>query len=95
VASFKVLFKNAEKHDNYWLEGALIEFTEGMLLFMEKQKINRRELARRLKVKPSYVTSMLRGDCVLTLKMMNKIACVLNTRLHVELRPRSSRRTKI
>ena len=59
--NFSELFQEAEQHDDYWVAGAIVEFTESLVREMERQGITRVELARRLGATPAYVTKILKG----------------------------------
>src|SRR5436305_12498574 len=83
--SFPELFEQAERHDDYWVAGAILEFTEGVVREMERQGVTRTELARRLGATPAYVTKILRGKANFTLETMVRLARALDVRLHVQL----------
>jgi transcriptional regulator with XRE-family HTH domain len=83
--SFPELFREAENHEDYWLAGAILEFTEDVVREMERQGISRTELARRLGATPAYVTKILRGKVNFTLATMVKLARALDAELHVQL----------
>ena len=79
------LFERAEEHEDYWIAGAILEFTEAVVREMERQGISRTELARRLGATPAYVTKILRGKVNFTLATMMRLARALNSEMHVEL----------
>jgi transcriptional regulator with XRE-family HTH domain len=83
--SFAELFKQAEEHEDYWLAGAILEFTEAVVREMERQDISRTELARRLGTTPAYVTKILRGKVNFTLATMMRLARALSSEMHVQL----------
>jgi transcriptional regulator with XRE-family HTH domain len=83
--SFPELFEQAERHEDYWVAGAILELTEGVAREMERQSLTRTELARRLGATPAYVTKILRGKANFTLDTMVRLARALDTELHVEL----------
>ncbi len=83
--TFPELFEQAEEHDDYWLAGAILEFTEDVVREMDRQGINRTELARRLGSTPAYVTKILRGKVNFTLGTMVKLARALGSEVHVGL----------
>ena len=85
--SFPELFAQAEEHADYWVAGAILEFTEGVVREMERQGVTRTELARRLGATPAYVTKILRGKANFTLETMVRLARALDVRLHVQLAP--------
>jgi transcriptional regulator with XRE-family HTH domain len=83
--SFPDLFAQAEEHADYWVAGAILEFTEGVVREMERQGVTRTELARRLGATPAYVTKILRGKANFTLETMVRLARALDAQLHVQL----------
>src|SRR5262245_42692406 len=85
--TFSELFQQAEQHEDYWVTGAIVEFTESLVREMERQGITRVELARRLGATPAYVTKILRGKANCTLATMVRLARALGGELRVELTP--------
>ncbi len=83
--SFPELFAQAEQHADYWVAGAILEFTESVVREMERQGVTRTELARRLDATPAYVTKILRGKANFTLETMVRLARALDAQLHVQL----------
>ena len=83
--SFSELFQQAEQHDDSWVAGAIVEFTESLVREMKRQGITRTELARRLGASPAYVTKILRGEVNFTLATMVRLARALGGELHVQL----------
>ena len=83
--SFPELFRQAEQHEDYWLAGAILEFTDDVVREMERQGISRTELAQRLGTTPAYVTKLLRGKVNFTLGTMVKLARALGAEIHVQL----------
>src|SRR5215813_2957277 len=83
--SFPDLFAQAEQHADYWVAGAILEFTEGVVREMERQGVTRTELARRLGTTPAYVTKILRGKANFTLETMVRLARALGAELHVQI----------
>jgi transcriptional regulator with XRE-family HTH domain len=92
--SFADLFEEAEQHDDYWVAGAILEFTEGIVREMERQNVTRTKLARRLGTTPAYVTKILRGKANFTLDTMVRLARALDTELHVEILERGGHSTQ-
>ena len=75
--TFAELFHEAEQHEDYWVAGAIVEFTEDLVRKMDRQNVTRTELARRLGTSPAYVTKILRGKVNFTLGTMARLARVL------------------
>ena len=74
----------------YCLEEVILNFTEQICELMEKQKINRAELAERLGVSGAFITKLLNGNPNLTLKTMMNIASALKSDLNIQIQPRRS-----
>jgi len=83
--TFPELFQQAEGHEDYWVAGAILEFTEDVVQEMERQGITRTELARRLGATPAYVTKLLRGKVNFTLATMVRLARALDAEVRVQL----------
>ncbi len=83
--TFSELFQQAEQHEDYWVSGAILEFTENLVKEMERQGVTRTELARRLGASPAYVTKILRGKVNFTLATMVRLARALGGEVHVQL----------
>lgn len=83
--NFSDLFARAEEHEDYWVAGAILQFTEDVVREMERQGITRTALAQRLGATPAYVTKLLRGKVNFTLTTMVRLARALDAELHVQL----------
>ena len=89
--SFRDLFAEAERDPAYWMERAVLRATEEIFLAMEREKISRAELARRLGTSPAYVTKVLRGKANFTLATLARIAHALEGEFKFQLSPRDHR----
>jgi transcriptional regulator with XRE-family HTH domain len=89
--SFSDLYREAERHQDYWIAGAILEFTESVAREMARQRLTRTALAERLGATPAYVTKVLRGRANFTLATMVRVSSALRTNLHVRLRSGSRR----
>jgi transcriptional regulator with XRE-family HTH domain len=83
--SFSEMYEEAERHDDYWVAGAILEVTEDVVREMERQGVSRTELAQRLGASPAYVTKILRGKVNFTLATMMRLARALDSELRVQL----------
>jgi transcriptional regulator with XRE-family HTH domain len=83
--SFFALYRKAERHQDYWVAGAILEFTESVVQEMARQRLTRKALADRLGATPAYVTKVLRGEVNLTLATMVRLSLALGTDLHIRL----------
>lgn len=84
-ATARGLYEEAEKHLSYWVEGAIIDFTEELCRVMGEGGISRAELARRIGSSPAYVTKILRGSSNFTLASMVRAARALGHEVHIHL----------
>jgi len=83
--SFSELYREAERHEDYWTAGVILEFTESVVQEMERQGLTRTALAERLGATPAYVTKILRGRVNFTLATMVRLSHALGADLHVRL----------
>ena len=74
---FSELYAEAERHEEYWIAGAILEITESLVREMQRQGLTRTELAERLGTSPAYVTKLLRGKANFTLATMVRLARAL------------------
>ena len=86
--SFNKLFEKARKRLEYFVQGAITDFTESMFARMEELDVSKMELSGRLKCRPSYISKVLRGGTNFTLESMVKIALALDSELSVKLVPK-------
>lgn len=81
------MLKRAQAKDRYWVEGAILDFTEEMVNRMEQLGVSKTELAQQLKTRPSFITKILRGTNNFTLETMVKVARALKSQVRVHLEP--------
>jgi antitoxin component HigA of HigAB toxin-antitoxin module len=81
--SFRDLFENAQKHEDYWTEGFVIEFTEELTRLMKERNVSRSVLAERIGRSPAYVTKVLRGNATLTIASMAMLAWALEAEVRI------------
>jgi transcriptional regulator with XRE-family HTH domain len=86
--SVRKLFEKSRKRLEYFVQGAIISFTEAVTTRMTDLKISKSELAGKLKCKPSYVTKALGGGTNFTLESMVKIALALDSEVEIVLTPK-------
>ena len=86
--AFGRLFEKNRKRLEYFVYGAIIEFTEAIAERMSQLKMSNSELAKKLRVKPSYVTKVLKGGTNFTLQSMVKIGLALDSELQIRLVPK-------
>ncbi|MBC8876063.1 MAG: helix-turn-helix transcriptional regulator [Planctomycetes bacterium] len=83
----QALFDEATKSDAYWIEKALLEFTEDVIGRMEQLNMSRSELASKIDASPAYVTKILRGSTNFTLQSMVRIGRAIGCELRTHLQP--------
>jgi transcriptional regulator with XRE-family HTH domain len=91
--TFSDLYQEAERHQDYWIAGAILAFTESVVREMERQGLTRTALAARLGATPAYVTKILRGKVNFTLATMVRMSRALGAELHVHLGGSSRRQS--
>src|SRR5436309_6171212 len=84
---FAKFFDDAKSRTVYWTEKAVLDFTEEVVARMKALSMNRSELAERLRVKPAFITKILRGDNNFTIETMAKVGRALKSRVRVHLEP--------
>jgi len=72
----------------YITYGLLYEITEDICRAMEKQGINRRELARRLGVRPQYVSKFLNTPANTTVQQVVRFAQAVGLKVEMVLTPK-------
>jgi transcriptional regulator with XRE-family HTH domain len=87
ATSFSELFERAKTRDRYWVERAMLDFTEEIVARMEQLGVSKSELANRLGKTPPFVTKLLRGSNNFTLETMVKVARQLKSEVRVHLQP--------
>jgi transcriptional regulator with XRE-family HTH domain len=85
--SFAALFEAAERHDEYWTELAIIEFTEDLSRWMESKQISQAELAQAMGVSQPYISKVLKGNVNFTLATMTKLARAVGAVIRIQLAP--------
>ena len=91
--SFEELSKQAKNRIEYWVEGAILDFTEDVCRQMESLGLTRADFARKLNKTPAYVTKLLRGNNNFTLQKMVEVARALDAEVRIHLQPRDARTT--
>src|SRR6266498_825348 len=73
----KLFIEKYRNDPGYILEGVLIDITEQIARLMVEYKMNRVQLANKLKCSPAYITKLMNGDENLTVKKLVQIAMAL------------------
>ena len=82
---YSAAIRRAKDNLEYWVEGAILDFTEEIVSLMEERDVSRAELARRMEASPAYVTKVLAGDTNFTMASMVKIARALDAEVRIQL----------
>jgi len=83
--SFAALFEAAERHEEYWTELAIIQFTEDLSRWMEAKGVSQAELAAAIGVSQPYISKILKGNANFTLATMTKLAQALGAKVRIQL----------
>ncbi len=86
-ASFQNMLERSKKRDQFWVETAILEFTEEMAARINQLKVTNSQLAERLNVNPAFVTKLLRGKNNFTIETMVKLSRALDAELRVHMQP--------
>jgi transcriptional regulator with XRE-family HTH domain len=89
--SFKELFKDARKRDEYWVADAILSFTEDLHEQAERKGKSRADLARALGVSTAYITKVFRGNTNFTIETMVKLARAVGARMEIHVVPEETR----
>jgi DNA-binding transcriptional regulator YdaS (Cro superfamily) len=85
--TIKAMLREARRHDDYWVQWIVSDFTEELCRRMDVLGISRKALADRIQKSPPYVTKVLRGDQNLTAKSMARLARAVQSVVRVHLAP--------
>ncbi len=76
-----------EPHSSaYFEEMLLLDVADKIISEMDRQDVNRRELAQKLGVSPAYITKILRGHANLTIESLAKIAFTLGMKWDIKMK---------
>jgi len=84
---FNKLMDQSRQSPEFWMEKAIIEYTEEIVSQMAQQGISRTELARRLGKNPAFVTKLLRGNNNFTFDTVVRIARALEMEFVPHMKP--------
>lgn len=85
--SFAEAFAAAERHEEYWTEQAIAEFTEELVRWMELRGMTKAELAQAIGTSQPYITKVLKGKANFTLATMVKLSRALGAKVRIHLAP--------
>jgi transcriptional regulator with XRE-family HTH domain len=76
---------------NDWPSLPLLEFTVALARLMRARNLSQADLARRLQVRPPYISSVLSGNENLTIESMSRIAAALDGEIHLAVTEKGTR----
>lgn len=85
TSTLEAMFAAAAKTEDFEIERAKLTFTENMLALMEDLQMSRVDLARKLDVKPSRITALLRGTQNFTFDTAVRVARALGAAFEPKL----------
>lgn len=85
-----IAFKNHEERDQLSDEMISLRFLEQISDIMSYEDISKKELAKRLKTSPSYVTQLFQGDKLINVRLLTKLKRALNISIDITCRPISN-----
>lgn len=77
----------ARKNVNYWIEGILHDYTEGILEKMEQQNLNKNQLSKKMGVSREYIYKVFNYTSNMSIGTMMKIAFALGFTLKLDFVP--------
>jgi len=92
--TFKDLFEQARKRDEYWIAYTKLEFTEELRRLMGKKKETKASLAKKLGKSPAYITKIFRGNANFTLESMVRLVRAIGGRLKIELEAETAKQVQ-
>lgn len=90
IHGYAALVRDIEDAPEFWAELLTAEFTEELARLMDEESVNRKQLAERVGVQPSYITRVLNGDANFTALTMARLAHALGARVAVHLAPKEA-----
>lgn len=90
MKTLKELLAAARKSLQYDVQGAILDFTEGIARRMKAANVTKTDLAHRLNCSQAFVTKILRGQNNFTLETMVKIARALGSEVKIEIQVKAA-----
>jgi len=81
--SFKELFEEARKSEEYWIAYAKLDFTEDLYRLMEERGMKKADLAKKIGKSSAYITKVFKGNANFTLETMVRLVRVLGGKLKI------------
>lgn len=89
IKSYRALVSAAKETDSYWIESAKHDLAFGLHRQIKRSGMSNTELATKLKVKPPYISKVMRGDENLTIESMVKLVRAAGGKLHLQVADQS------
>ena len=85
IKSYRALVRASKETDSYWIEHAKHDFAFGLNLQLKRSGMANNDLAKKLGVKPPYISKVMRGDENLTISSMVKLIRATGGKLHLQV----------
>lgn len=85
IKSYRALVRASKETDSYWIEHAKHDFAFGLNQQLKRSGMVNTGLAKKLGVKPPYISKVMRGDENLTIGTMVKLIRATGGRLHLQV----------
>ncbi len=85
IKSYRALVRASKETDSYWIEHAKNDFAFGLNQQLKRSGMASSDLAKKLGVKPPYISKVMRGDENLTIGSMVKLIRATGGRLHLQV----------
>jgi plasmid maintenance system antidote protein VapI len=89
--SFDDLFQRVEQDPAYWVDRAILDFTDEVARTMGEHEVSRAELARRIGSSQAYVSKVLNSNANFTIGSMVKLGRALGSEVRFHLAHQGSR----
>ena len=81
---FQKWLNEAPENGSYDLEKVKRQITEQIYELMQQQKLNKKQLADKAKLSPSYVNSLMRGDKTPSIETLITLAKALDAEIEIK-----------
>lgn len=85
IKSYRALVRASKETDSHWIEHAKHDFSFGLTQQLKRSGMANTDLAKKLGVKPPYISKVMRGDENLTISSMVKLIRATGGRLHLQV----------
>ncbi|MFZ2541864.1 MAG: helix-turn-helix domain-containing protein [Gallionella sp.] len=85
IKSYRALVRASKETDSFWIEHAKHDFAFGLNQQLKRSGMVNTSLAKKLGVKPPYISKVMRGDENLTIGTMVKLVRAAGGKLHLQV----------